>query len=409
MARIKAVRSATLQSASCHPPDPPLPLLVTGVAGVAGYNAFHYFRRKYHGQVVGIRRTDNWPLQREGVIACDGDDREALARLFDKHQFAAVLNCEGTCKLKSCELDPAMARRINIDSVTTLLDVIRGTSTRLVHLSIDLVYSGTRGGNHTETDATDPVTIYGKTMAEAEGIVLSETSDPVVFEHKVTKETKKMRPADLAAANDTACSPSFASLPSVQEDVSSVFGHAHGLSSAILRISLPMGISFNGHAGAIDWIQHRFKKHKPATLYYDEIRTPTYTDCLNPLLAHVLARRDIEGLFHAGGPRRLSLFEIAQIVNRVGGYDPNLLHGCMRIEAGPLPPRAGDVTMNSTKLSAALGFDPFDPWPLAAEHVPPHRQWHYDGPRGSPALLKEVLYHNPRRHKPHGDRQPALT
>ena len=38
-----------------------------------------------------------------------------------------------------------------------------------------------------------------------------------------------------------------------------------------------------GHAGAIDWIQSRFKKGRPATLYFDEVRTPTYTDCLNPL------------------------------------------------------------------------------------------------------------------------------
>ena len=44
--------------------------------------------------------------------------------------------------------------------------------------------------------------------------------------------------------------------------------------ACILRISLPMGISFNGHAGAIDWIQSRFQKLKPATLYYDEVRTP---------------------------------------------------------------------------------------------------------------------------------------
>jgi dTDP-4-dehydrorhamnose reductase len=323
---------------------PPLPLLVTGVAGVAGYGAFHYFRRKYHGQVLGIRRADNWPLRAEGIIACDGDDRDRLARLFDQHQFAAVLNCEGTCKLKSCELDPSMAQRVNIDSVTTLLDVIAGTNTRLVHLSIDLVFSGTRGGGHLEVDPTDPVTVYGKTMAEAERILLSGAP-----------------------------------------------------SAAILRISLPMGISFNGHAGAIDWIQHRFKKGKPATLYYDEVRTPTYTDCLNPLSAQVLARRDLAGLFHAGGPRRLSLFQIAQIVNRVGGYDPDLLHGCMRIEAGPLPPRAGDVTMDSSKLARAVGHEPFDPWPLDEEHVPTHREWHYEGPRGSPELLKEVLYHNPRR------------
>ena len=323
--------------------NPPLPLLITGVAGVAGYNAFHYFRRKFGKQVVAIRRADNWPLRGEGIVACDGDDRETLQRLFDEHQFAAVLNAEGTCKLKSCELDPVMAERINIEGIETLLDVIGGTSTRLVHLSIDLVFSGTRGGGHVEDDCTDPVTVYGKTMAQAENILLRDWP-----------------------------------------------------SCCILRISLPMGVSFNGHAGAIDWIQSRFKKGKPATLYFDEIRTPTYTDCLNPLLLAVLSRPDIAGLFHAGGPRRLSLYQIAQIVNRVGGYDPDLLHGCPRIAAGPIPPRAGDVSLDSSKLTRALGYDPFDPWPLPEEHVPTHRQWHYDGPRGSPEVLTEVLYRNPR-------------
>src|SRR5262249_12439682 len=168
-----------------------------------------------------------------------------------------------------------------------------------------------------------------------------------------------------------------------------------------------MGISFNGHAGAIDWIQSRFRKDKPATLYFDEVRTPTYTDCLNPLLAAVLARPDLRGLYHAGGLRRLSLFQIAQIVNRVGGYRPGLRHGCLRIEAGPIPPRAGDVTMDSTKLADALGYRPFDPWPLDDEQVPTHRQWHYEGPRGSPEMLKEVLYHNPRYHARSGRLVPT--
>jgi len=342
-------------------PIPPLPLLITGVAGVAGYSAFHYFRRRYNGQVIGIRRKDNWPLRGEGIVPCDGDNRDELRRLFDQHEFAAVLNCEGTCKLKSCEMDPRMAQRVNIDSVSTMLDVIGGASTRLVHLSIDLVFSGTRGGGHVEHDETDPVTVYGKTMAEAERILLNK----VVGTLRVPSPNSGTR-----------------SVP-----------------TTILRISLPMGISFNGHAGAIDWIGHRFKKSKPATLYYDEIRTPTYTDCLNPLLASVLSRPNMTGLYHAGGPRRLSLFQIAQIVNRIGGYDPHLLHGCPRIEAGPMPPRAGDVTLDSSKLAQTLGYDPFDPWPLADEHVPTHREWHFEGPRGSPELLAEVLHRNPSRWK----------
>lgn len=324
--------------------QPPLPLLVTGIAGVAGYNAFGYFHHRYPGQVVGKRRTDNWPLQAPGVAACNLEDRDQLRRLFDRHQFAAVLNCSGSCKLKSCELDPDMAWRVNVSGVESLLEAIAGSDVRLVHLSIDLVFSGAGEGGHVEDDPTDPVTIYGATMVAAEQRIL--------------------------AARPDAC---------------------------ILRISLPMGVSFNGHAGAIDWIQSRFKQSKPATLYYDEVRTPTYTDCLNRLLDHVLRSR-MSGLYHAGGPRRLSLYQIAQIVNRVGGYDPRHLMGCLRHEAGPIPPRAGNVSLCSEKLIRDVGFEPFDPWPFFDEHVPTHPDWHRErgsGEPGSPELLAEVLYCNP--------------
>src|SRR6185295_7844085 len=187
----------------------------------------------------------------------------------------------------------------------------------------------------------DPVTVYGKTMVAAEQIIL--------------------------AGDPNAC---------------------------ILRISLPMGISFNGHAGAIDWIQSRFKKSKPATLYFDEVRTPTYTDCLNELCEVVLAS-DLAGLYHAGGPRSLTLYQIAQVVNRAGGYDPRNLMGCPRKMAGPIPPRAGNVTLDSSKLTRTLGYQPFDPWPYDESLVPTHADWHYDRPAdqpGSPKFLADVLY-----------------
>jgi dTDP-4-dehydrorhamnose reductase len=160
-----------------------------------------------------------------------------------------------------------------------------------------------------------------------------------------------------------------------------------------------MGVSFNGHAGAIDWIQSRFRNSKPATLYFDEVRTPTYSCCLNRLFETLLAS-SLAGVYHAGGPRRLSLYQIGQIVNRVGGYDAELLMGCLRHQAGPIPPRAGDVSLDSSKLSRELGFEPFDPWPLASEFIPTHDQWHRERNcswRGSPGLLAEVLYRNPRR------------
>lgn len=360
--------ASTLQRPAPPPPCVPLPLLVTGVAGVAGYNAFHYFRERYPGQVVGLRQRDNWRLSGPGIEACDAEDAESLRKLFAQHRFRSVLDCAGNCALRACELGDDLARRINVGGLANLLDTIEGmhgpgslanpavAPVRLVHLSIDLVYSGRGYGRHVETDPTDPVTVYGQTMVEAEEL--------------------------LTARFPAACT---------------------------LRISLPMGVSFNGHAGAIDWIQSRFKKGRPATLYFDEIRTPHYTDCLNELCETVLSyerlNEPLVGLFHAGGPRPMSLFEIAQVVNRVGGYDPDLLMGCPRLHAGPIPPRAGNVSMDCSKLARALGYEPFDPWPFDRSQVPTDRLWHYrrrTNEAGSPKLLADVLYKNPGRRSSRG-------
>ena len=328
-------------------------MFISGIAGVAGYNAHFHFREKYGDQIIGQRPVRNWPLKGDGIIGFDLDDVAATRELFQRQGIRTILNCGGSCALKACELDPEMAYRLNVDRVEKMLDAMEGLDIRLVHLSIDLVYSGTGDGNHIETDPPDPVTIYGKTMFEAERLVLERQP-----------------------------------------------------SACILRISLPMGISFNGHAGAIDWIQSRFAKSKPATLYYDEIRTPTYVQCLNEVIEEV-AVSEMHGIFHAGGPVKLSLYQIAQIVNRVGGYDPDLLQGCPRIDAGPIPPRAGNVTMDSSRLRDAIGREPFLPWPLESHKLPNSIDWHYqrdnvlshvDGATievGSRELIENTLYHRP--------------
>ncbi len=225
-----------------------------------------------------------------------------------------------------------------------MADCVRRWGCRLVHLSSDLVFSGNGSGNYRETDVADPVTIYGKTMVEAEDLLLRRAPG-----------------------------------------------------SAIVRISLPMGPSFNRHAGAIDWIGSRFRNHRPATLYFDEVRSCTYCDDLNPVFEWFLAG-DEKGIFHLGGPRPMALYRIAQVVNRVGGYDPHLLKGCPRRDAGPMPPRAGNVSMCSDKLIAAMARHPFRAWPLGDDLLPTHRLWHFIRPRHEPGSIQQIaerLYRYP--------------
>jgi dTDP-4-dehydrorhamnose reductase len=325
-------------------PESRLPLLITGVSGVAGYNALFYFRERYPGRVVGVRPTQTWQLVGDDIVALDTEDLASMTTLFATHRFGAVLNTTGNCALKSCELDPAMAERTNVVSAVNLATTARRFGCRLVHMSSDLVYSGVAAGNYVETDPVDPVTVYGRTMAEGERAVAA--LDP---------------------------------------------------SAPILRISLPMGPSFNRHAGAIDWIQSRFRNDRPATLYFDEVRSCAYTDDLNRVFEYFLAT-DAHGLYHLGGSRAITLYQIAQVINRVGGYEPRLLKGCPRKDAGPMPPRAGNVSMNSDKLLQLLGGNPLRPWPFGEELVPKDRGWHFnhDGlERGSMQLLMDRLYTYP--------------
>jgi dTDP-4-dehydrorhamnose reductase len=316
-----------------------LPLLITGITGVAGFNALRYFRRRYPGGVIGIRPRQTWRLRGEDIVPLDIEDQQELRELFGSYGFRSVLNCIGNCALKSCELDPAMARQLNVESAALITENTRAHGCRLVHLSSDLVFSGNGAGNYTETNTVDPVTIYGKTMVEGEALV--RAADP---------------------------------------------------GTAILRISLPMGPSFNRHAGAIDWIQSRFRHGRPATLYFDEVRSCTYVEDLNFVFERFLNNEE-SGLYHLGGPRPISLYEIAQIVNRVGGYDPKLLKGCPRAAAGPMPPRAGNVSMRSAKLTSLLGGNPFRPWPLDKSLFPTDRLWHFRRSPEKPGSLESIAEH----------------
>lgn len=321
-----------------------LPILLTGVTGVAGYAARFYLLDRYPGQVVSVRPTRTPEFTGADVVGIESDDEAGLDRLFRGYGFRSVLNATGNCALKACELNADMARRINTTSAALIARLASRYGARLVHLSSDLVFSGTRGRPHTEEDATDPVTVYGTTMAEGERAV-----------------------GELCPR------------------------------AAVVRIALPMGPSFNGHAGAIDWIQSRFRAGRPATLYYDEVRSATYCDDLNTVFEALLSL-DAAGLYHLAGPRGVTLNQIGQIVNRVGGYAPELLHGKLRHEAGPMPPRAGDCRMEGAKLRSLLGGEAFQAWPVGPELWPTDRSWHYERPEGEgngPERLRERLYRYP--------------
>ncbi len=321
------------------------PILVLGLPGVPGFNAFFYLRELYPGQTFGLAPPQSAELAAPGdsfgpgLVWADPEKPEEVAALFDRHSFRTVVDASGWCALKPCELDPALGRRLNVGIGAVAMLEAKRRGARLIRLSTDLVFDGipyqrdgeTVSGGYRESDPVSPVTVYGKLMVEAEDLIMAEYPQ-----------------------------------------------------AAILRIALPMGPSLNGHAGAVDWIESRFRKGKPATLYFDEVRSNLYVQDMSRVIAAFCGNAE-RGIWHVGGPLPLSLYNIAQILNRLGNYPPELLMGCLRAAAGPLPPRAGNVGMDTSRLRSLLGEDAVRPWPVDAGMVPNDREWHARRPEPYPA------------------------
>lgn len=311
------------------------PIFISGLAGVPGSAIFAYLSEKYPGQVWGIYPEGNKFVFGDGKIPCAAENTEKLKQIFDEYNFKTVIDASGNCALRACECDLPLSRLLNYNQAIDIAEEAVSRGTKFIRISVDLVFSGDENkiieNGYTENCIKDPVSRYGKDMADAEDKLLEMTPDV-----------------------------------------------------KIIRIPLPMEYSPNKHAGAIDWIGYRFKNISPATLYIDEVRSNIFGQDLAKVVEYMLMNFDDfdSEIWHCGGPLNLSLYQIGQIINVCGNFTPELLIGCPRIEAGPMPPRAGNVSMNSSKLLAKLPKGMIRRWPADDLLIPTDKDWHKNFDRG---------------------------
>ncbi|WP_344334015.1 SDR family oxidoreductase [Kitasatospora putterlickiae] len=194
------------------PSGPRLRILLLGASGFVGGGLWSRLAERH--EVVGTYATRPLP----GMVRLDLRDEPRLAALA-ADGFDLVVHAAGLVPLEAAEADPALAHRLNVRPVEVLLDAVRGSATRLLLLSSDNVFDGTRP-RYTEDDARAPVNVYGRTKTAAEDLLLAEGGHlvvriPLVFGRGPWANTflARLSGPTTVARTDLVCAPVY--LPSL--------------------------------------------------------------------------------------------------------------------------------------------------------------------------------------------------
>ena len=82
----------------------------------------------------------------------------------------AVIHCAAYTDVDGCEGDPERAHRVNTEGVRVVAEAAErsGPGARVVAVSTDYVFDGTKAGPYVESDPTHPLGVYGRTKLGGE-------------------------------------------------------------------------------------------------------------------------------------------------------------------------------------------------------------------------------------------------
>lgn len=127
---------------------------------------------------IGTNGQVGWELLRTcaplgEVVALDYPDVDlsntaGLHKLIDEVKPNIIINAAAYTNVDKAESEPEKARAINAHGPAVLAEEAKKINAVLVHYSTDYVFDGTKGSPYVETDATNPLNVYGQTKLEGE-------------------------------------------------------------------------------------------------------------------------------------------------------------------------------------------------------------------------------------------------
>ncbi|MBY0569542.1 MAG: dTDP-4-dehydrorhamnose reductase [Hyphomonadaceae bacterium] len=114
-----------------------------------------------------------WEIQTLARADLDLADTGAVETALRAARPQVVINASGYTEVDKAERYPELAFALNSLAPAAMARAAYALSAPLVHVSTDYVFNGEKNAPYLETDAVDPINVYGRSKAEGEAAVLS--------------------------------------------------------------------------------------------------------------------------------------------------------------------------------------------------------------------------------------------
>lgn len=111
----------------------------------------------------------------------DISNQDAVNTFVTINGIEAIINCAAYTAVDRAEEDAETARKVNAKGVFNLVKAMENVNGKIIHISTDYVFDGTKSIPYDEEDIVSPIGVYGNTKREGELAVINSTTEGIVI------------------------------------------------------------------------------------------------------------------------------------------------------------------------------------------------------------------------------------
>ena len=126
-------------------------IVVTGVKGQLGHDVVNELTTRGYSNVLGIDISD--------LDITNGYD---VVSFFAKNKPSVIVHCAAYTAVDKAEDNKDLCMTVNVEGTKNLVEIARKYDSKIVYISTDYVFDGSKSGEYEINDQPNPKSVYGE-------------------------------------------------------------------------------------------------------------------------------------------------------------------------------------------------------------------------------------------------------